>query len=80
MKDQPVSLSLPGSILQWIEQTRGQTERSVYIAQLLQQKIEQAQRETVDRAALLAEGRIQYTPAVCEQSLKINDEFPIHEE
>lgn len=80
MKDQTVRLLLPEPILQWIERTRGQTDRSVYITQLLEQKIEQAQRETADRESWLAEGRTQYTPEVCEQTLRINEELPVDEE
>lgn len=75
MKDQTVSLRLPAPILQWIEQTRGQTDRSVYIAQLLQERIQEAQRETANRESWLAEGRTQYSAEVCGQTLKINDEF-----
>ena len=80
MKDQTLSLRLPGSIFQWLERARGEMDTSTYIAQLIQERIEQAQRETAERAEWLAEGREQYTEEVCRQTLQINDEFPIHEE
>lgn len=80
MKEQTVSLHLPGPLFQWLERARGQTDRSLYITQLLQQRIEQTQRQAAEREAWLAEGRRQYTPEVCEQTLQVSDEFPIHEE
>ena len=80
MKDRTLSLCLPGSIFQWIERARGEMDTSTYIAQLLQERIEQTQRETAERAEWLAQGRKQYTEEVCRQTLQINDEFPIHEE
>ena len=80
MKDHTLRLCLPGSIFQWIERARGEMDTSTYIAQLLQERIEQTQRETAERAEWLAEGRKQYTEEVRRQTLQINDEFPIHEE
>lgn len=80
MKGETISLQLPASVFEWIEQARGQTDRSIYITQLLQQQIEQSQREGAERMAWLAEGRKQYTPEVCQQTLQINDELPVHEE
>jgi len=80
VKDQTLSLRLPGSIFQWIERARGEMDASTYIAQLIQERVEQAQQETAEREAWLAEGRRQYTEQVCRQTLQINEEFPIHEE
>ncbi len=80
MKDQTVSLNLPATVFQWIERQRGQTDRSIYIAKLLQQFIEQTERDAAERDRLLEAGRRQYTPEVCEQTLQINDDFPVHEE
>lgn len=80
MKEQAVSLHLSTPILQWIEQARGEMDRSAYITKLLEQLVEQAQRDTAERERWIAEGRKQYTADVCRQTLAINDEFPIHEE
>ena len=68
------------SVLRWIERERGDTERSKYIVQWLEQRMEQNRREADQREAWLAQGRKQYTQEVCRQTLQINEEFPVHEE
>ena len=50
---------------------------SEYIVQLLQDLIEQRESEEAERERWLAEGRTQYTPEVCSETLQINEEFPI---
>ena len=42
--------------------------------------MEQTQRENEERQHWLDLGRRQYTEEVCRQTLRINEEFPIHEE
>ena len=80
VKEQSLTLRLPASVLQWIESVRGGTDRSEYIIQLLEQRMEQNRRESKERERWLAQGRRQYSEEVCRQTLQINDEFPIHEE
>ena len=80
MNKQTLTLHLPTSVFQWIEQQRGQMDRSTYITKLLKELTEKASRDRAEREHWLAEGRKQYTDDVCKQTLEINDEFPIHEE
>lgn len=80
VKNQSFTLRLPASVLKWIERVRGDTARSDYIVQLLEERMEQNRREAGQRDRWLAEGRKQYTQEVCRQTLRINEEFPIHEE
>jgi hypothetical protein len=80
VKEHSLTLSVPASVLRWIEKTRGGARSSEYIVQLLEQRMEQAKHEEAERESWLALGRRQYTEQVCRQTLEINDEFPIHEE
>ena len=79
VKEQSLTLRLPGSVLQWIESVRGGTERSEFIIRLLEQRMEQNRREHEERERWLAQGRRQYIKEVCAQTLQINEEFPVHE-
>jgi hypothetical protein len=80
VKEHSLTLSVPASVLRWIEKTRGGAGSSEYIVQLLEQRMEQAGHEEAERESWLALGRRQYTEQVCRQTVEINDEFPIHEE
>ena len=53
---------------------------STYITKLLEQHTQPATEQVTAREAWLADGRKQYTPEVCERTLQLNEEFPIHEE
>ena len=55
-------------------------ELSAYLARLLERHMQQAREQSAARETWVAEGRSQYTPEVCQQTLALNDEFPIHEE
>ncbi|PYJ06714.1 MAG: hypothetical protein DME25_05900 [Verrucomicrobia bacterium] len=80
VKEQSLTLRLPASLLDWIEGVRGGLDCSEYIVRLLEQRMEQTQRENEERQRWLELGRRQYTEEVCRQTLRINEEFPIHEE
>ena len=72
-------MRLPASLLDWIEDARGDTKPSDYIIGLLKERMEQNQRLAQERTLWLALGRKQYTKEVCRQTLELNEEFPIHE-
>ena len=80
MKGEMVNLHLPDPLFEWIDQNRGNMARSAYIVRLLEALIEQSESETAKRQRWLAEGRKQYTIEICQQTLQINEEFPVHEE
>jgi hypothetical protein len=80
VKEQTLTVRLPGSILRWIDRERGDMELSAYLARVLERHMQQAREQSAAREAWLAEGRRQYTPEVCQQTLTFNEEFPIHEE
>jgi hypothetical protein len=80
MKEQSLTLRLPGSVLQWIERSSGDKAPTDYIVEVLEGRMKQVLQEDEERKRWLALGRKQYTEDVCRQTLDINDQFPIHEE
>lgn len=53
---------------------RGKSPKSTYVERLLR---EEAGR--LERSAFYEEANLAYTSKVCEETLKVHQEFPIHE-
>ncbi len=80
MKEQSLTLRLPGSMLQWSERSAGGKDPSEYILTLVEQRMKEVLDEDKERSRLMALGCSQYSVEVCRQTLEINDQFPIHDE
>lgn len=57
-----------------IDALRGEATRAAWLQALVN-----AEQERREREAFIELVRRQYTPEVCRETLRINDEFPIHE-
>ena len=68
------TLTLPTHSLKLLDELRGSTAKSAYLEQLLERE-----RLQLEDARWVADMNAAYTPEVCEQTLRINDEYPIHE-
>ena len=77
MKDQSITVRLPGQVLQWIERVSGGKDVSGYVAEMVVQQFERTRGEATARDSWLSEGRQQYTPEVCRRTLEVNEEFPV---
>jgi hypothetical protein len=53
---------------------------SDFVVEVLQERMDQSRRAIEERRDWLAQGRGEYTERVCEQTLELNEEFPIHDE
>jgi len=68
------TLTLSVETYEKIDKLRGGTARSAWIDDLVE-----AEKVRREREALAELCRQQYTPEVCRETLRINDEYPIHE-
>jgi hypothetical protein len=69
------TVTLPLGAFSLLDRLRGQAPRSTYLEMLLEHehhRIEQERFHTEVNAA--------YTAEVCEETLRVNEEFPVHEE
>ena len=57
-----------------IDVLRGDATRSAWVQGLVE-----AEKVRQEREAFIERVRQQYTPEVCRETLRINDEYPIHE-
>lgn len=69
-----VTVTLPRETYAKIDELRGDEPRSTWLCQLVER--EEERRDHEEFAALL---RKQYTAAVVRETLKVNEEFPIHD-
>lgn len=68
------TLTLTREIYHKIDDLRGTEPRSTWVQSLIEREVQDRER------AQLAETLIeQYTPAVCRETLSLNEEFPVHE-
>lgn len=68
------TLTLGCEALVLLERMRGQSPKSTFVEKLLREEAERKK-----RAAFYEETNRAYTSKVCEETLKIHQEFPIHE-
>jgi predicted CopG family antitoxin len=68
------TLTLTADAYAKIDELRGEASRSAWVQELIEQEAERREHEQF--VSLVRE---QYTPAVCRQTLAVNDEFPVHE-
>ena len=68
------TLTLDIATYRKIDALRGDATRAAWVQEMIE--AEQARRE---REAFIERVRQQYTPEVCRETLRINDEYPIHE-
>ena len=58
-----------------IDRLRGGTSRSAYLEELLERE-----HDRIELERFQAEVNAAYTPEVCEETLRVNEEFPVDEE
>lgn len=63
----------PGAVI-LLDRLRGGMPKSVFLERLLESEQRRREQESFYEAANAA-----YTPAICEETLKINEEFPVHD-
>lgn len=68
------TLTLNESSVRLVEKLRGDKPKSVFIAELLDAEARRRQQKEFYAAAAAA-----YTPEVAEETLRLNEEFPISE-
>jgi hypothetical protein len=68
------TLTLPLAAFPLLDRLRGETSRSAYVEGLLERENSRVEEERVQ-----AEVNAAYTPEVCEETLRVNEEFPIQE-
>jgi hypothetical protein len=68
------TLTLPARSLVLLDQLRGRMAKSVYLESLLERE-----RARIEEERFFTSANSAYTPAVCEETLRVNKEFPIHE-
>lgn len=68
------TLTLAPDAVDLLDHLRGTLPKSVYLEHLLEREQRRKEDEQFYEAANSA-----YTPVVCEETLKINEEFPVHE-
>jgi hypothetical protein len=68
------TLTLPTKSLALLDELRGGMAKSVYLESLLERE-----RARVAEEQFFASANAAYTPAVCEETLRVNEKFPIHE-
>ena len=68
------TLTLPGPAIRLLDELRADTPKSTFLCQLLDTE---ARRREQRRFYL--EAAAAYTPKVCEETLALNAEYPVHE-
>lgn len=68
------TITLPITAYSLLERLRGESSRSAYVQSLLEREDRRSQEERFH-----AEVTAAYTPEVCQETLRVNEEFPIHE-
>ena len=69
------TLTLPSSTFSLLDRLRGEAPRSAYLAGLLEREYDRIEQERFH-----ADVNAAYTLQVCEETLRVNEEFPVHEE
>ena len=72
--DKRRTVTLPSAVIQLLDEMRGEIPKSRYVEQLLKEAHTANQ-----NAAFYAEAVEAYTPLVCEETLALNHDFPIHD-
>ena len=68
------TLTLPIAAFPLLDRLRGERSRSAYVEGLLKREHARTEQERFQ-----AEVNAAYTAEVCEETLRVNDEFPVHE-
>jgi hypothetical protein len=68
------TLTLPLAAFPLLDRLRGQTSRSAYLEELLEREHDRVEQERFHVKVNAA-----YTAEVCKETLRVNEEFPIHE-
>jgi hypothetical protein len=68
------TLTLPVAAFPLLDHLRGETSRSAYLEGLLERE-----HHRVEQERFQAEVNAAYTAEVCEETLRVNDEFPVDE-
>jgi hypothetical protein len=69
------TLTLPLAAFPTLDRLRGEASRSAYVEGLLEREYSRVEQERFE-----AEVDAAYTPEVCEETLRVNEEFPVDEE
>jgi hypothetical protein len=69
------TLTLPFGAFSLLDRLRGEAPRSAYLEGLLEREYGRIEQERFH-----AEVNAAYTREVCEETLLVNEEFPVHEE
>jgi hypothetical protein len=69
------TLTVDAETYRRIDTLRDGESRSAWIQGLVRRE-----EERIERQKFIERARAEYTPEVCRQTLKLNDEFPIHED
>ena len=67
------TLTLPVKTHRQLDALRGEQPRSSYLEQLIERE-----KRRLDRATFIELANAQYTEEVCRETLRVNEEFPIH--
>jgi hypothetical protein len=68
------TLTLPRRAFSILERLRGSTSRSAFVEQLLSNELSRIEQKKFYDAANSA-----YTPTICAETIRVNDEFPVDE-
>jgi hypothetical protein len=68
------TLTLPLRAFSLLDRLRDEKSRSAYLERLLEREYRRIEQERFYAAVNAA-----YTPEVCEETLRANEEFPVHE-
>jgi hypothetical protein len=68
------TLTLPLAAFPILDRLRGETSRSAYVETLLEREHYRVEEERFHAAVNAA-----YTAEVCQETLRVNEEFPVHE-
>ncbi len=69
------TLTLPFTAFTLLDRLRGEAPRSAYLEGLLEREYGRIEQERFHAKVNAA-----YTLEVCEETLRVNEEFPVHEE
>lgn len=69
------TLTLPLAAFSILDRLRGEAPRSAYLEGLLERESRRLELEQ-----FYSEVNAAYTVQVCEETLRVNEEFPVHEE
>lgn len=75
-KKSPLSrrtITLPVGSLALIDELRGSESKSAYLERLLARE-----KERIEEDEFVAAVNAAYTPEVCAETLRVNEEYPIH--